>query len=95
MQNLKTMFSTFPKNSKSLTTVIINLCLRAQWPLGTATDAESNTSWCAAPASKWSRGGKWQFFFLFDWQRSFNKIQSVNFEDQENILDPFLSLQSC
>ena len=62
MQNLKTMFSI-------LTTVIVNLCLRAQWPLGTATDAESNTSWCAAPASKWSRGWQVAVFFLFDWQR--------------------------
>ena len=25
-----------------------------------------------------AEGGKWQFFFLFDWQGSFNKIQSVN-----------------
>lgn len=65
MQNLKNMFSIFPKNSESLTTVIVNLCLRAQWPLGTATDAESNTSWCAAPASKWSRGWQVAGFFSF------------------------------
>ena len=44
--------------------VIVNLCLRAQWPLGTATDAESNTSWSVAPATKWSTGWQVASFFL-------------------------------